>query len=57
MTVRRALIALCVASFVATASVVSACGVGERNARVEFLGSAGSFIEFAPPMATRHLRP
>jgi len=56
MTFRRALIALCIAPFVATAGVVSACGVGDREARVELL-NAGSFIEFAPPMATRHLRP
>jgi len=57
MTFRRALIALCIAPFVATAGVVSACGVGDREARVELLENAGSFIEFAPPMATRHLRP
>ena len=57
MTYRRALIALCIAPFLATAGVVSACGVGEREARADLLGSAGSFVEFAPPMGTRHLRP
>ena len=58
MKVRRVLIPLCVAPFLVTAGIVSACGVGERELRVELSGrAAGAFMEFAPPIAARHLRP
>ena len=58
MKIRCLLIALCIAPFLATAGIVSACGVGERESRVELSGrAAGAFMEFAPPIAARHMRP
>ncbi len=58
MTFRRALIGLGLLPVLAVAGLASACPVGDRQQRAELMGTgSGSFIEFAPPMATRHLRP